>query len=287
MIRRYLRPAAPAAAALALAGLMAACSGSKTEHEQATADTLPPATEAVAEEGAAGDQTQDFIQSLPSPIHVARIFNRAGLKYVAGVTNPSKDADKYQSASARALNLGVYTTDLAYSTFNNQNQAAVDYFRSVQKLGEGLQMNSIFESTNLVPRFEKNLGNKDSLLYLMSQLSLESDMLLKSAKRMDVVALSFAGAWTESAYLATTLLSESKNLELYNRLLDQQSSLPKLIALLEAQNQAETKSTIDGLKEIQSKLEHLAAANAAVGSEDFNDFAAALKVFREKVVKSV
>ena len=284
MIRRFLRPAAPAAAALALAGLMAACSGSKTEHDQATADTLP-ATEAAVEEAApAADQTQDFIQSLPSPIHVARIFNRAGLKYVASLTNPAKDADKYQSATARALNLGVYTTDLAYSTFNNQNQAAVDYFRAVQKMGEGLQMNSIFESTNLVPRFEKNLGNKDSLLYLMSQLSLESDMLLKGAKRMDVVSLSFAGAWTESAYLATTLVAENKNAELMNRLLDQQTTLPKLINLLAAQ--PDTKETVDGLKDIQGKLEKLAASGAAVGSEDFNGFAAALKAFREKIVKN-
>ncbi len=283
MIRSYLRPAA----ALALVGLMASCSGSKTESENGTAaDTLPAATEAAVAEPAA-DPAQDFLQSLPSPIHVARMFNKAGLKYAAGVTNPTSEADKYQSASARALNLGVYTTDLAYSTFNNQNQAAVDYFKAVQKLGEGLNMSSMFESTNLVPRFEKNLGNKDSLLYLMSQLSLESDMLLKGAKRMDVVALSFAGAWTESCYLATTLLAQSKNTDLYNRLLDQQTTLPKLIALLESQTGDESKATIEGLKDLQAKLERLSASNAAVGSEDFNAFQKAINDFRTQLVKNV
>jgi len=288
MIYRYFRSAVPVVAFLSLVGLLASCSGSKTEQGETSADTLASGTEAVADSTATTeDKTQDFIQSLPSPIHVARIFNRAGLKYVAGLTNASKDADKYQSASARALNLGVYTTDLAYSTFNNQNQAAVDYFRSVQKIGEGLDMASMFESTNLVPRFEKNLGNKDSLLYLMSQLSLESDMLLKGAKRMDVVTLSFAGAWTESIYLTTTLLAENKNLELYNRLLDQQHTLPKLIALLESQNQAETKTTVEGLKDIQAKLERMVATNASIGSTEFTDFAASVKAFREKIIKTV
>jgi hypothetical protein len=215
------------------------------------------------------------------------MFNRAGLRYVAGLTNNNKDADKYQSATAKALNLGIYTTDLAYSTFNNQNQAAVDYFKSVQKMGEGLDMAAMFQSTNLVPRFERNLGNKDSLLYLMSQLSLESDLLLKGSKRMDVVALSFAGAWTESMYLTSTLLAENKNLELYNRLLDQQSTLPKLIALIESENQPEAKDAVDGLKEIQSKLDRLVANNASIGSTEFVEFSASIKALREKIIKTV
>jgi hypothetical protein len=287
MINRYFRSSLSAVAILGLTGLMVSCSGSKTNEGQSSADTLSAAAELVDSAGAPEDKTQDFIQSLPSPIHVARIFNRAGLKYVAGLTNPGRDAEKYQSASARALNLGVYTTDLAYSTFNNQNQAAVDYFRAVQKIGDGLDMSAMFQGTNLVPRFEKNLGNKDSLLYLMSQLSLESDLLLKGAKRMDVVTLSFAGAWTESIYLTTTLLAENKNLELYNRLQDQQSTLPKLIALLEAQNLEETKSTIEGLKEIQSKLDRIVANGASIGSSEFTDFAASVRSFREKIIKTV
>jgi hypothetical protein len=288
MMNRYFRSAAPAAAMLGLVGMLASCSGSKTEHAESAADTLPATTEATVDSASSSeDKTQDFIQSLPSPIHVARIFNRAGLKYVAGLTNPSKEADKYQSATSRALNLGVFTTDLAYSTFNNQNQAAVDYFRSVQKIGEGLDMASMFQSTNLVPRFEKNLGNKDSLLYLMSQLSLESDLLLKGAKRMDVVALSFAGAWAESMYLTSTLLAENKNLELYNRLLDQQNTLPKLIALLESQKQEEVKGTIEGLKEIQAKLDTIVAKNATVSSTEFTEFAASIKAFRDKITKTI
>jgi len=270
----------------ALSALLAGCSGSKTEQGQA-GDTLSieaPTTDSLA---APEDQTQDFIQSLPSPIHVARIFNRAGLRYVAGLTNTSKDAGKYQSATAKALNLGIYTTDLAYSTFNNQNQAAVDYFKAVQKMGEGLDMASMFESTNLVPRFERNLGNKDSLLYLMSQLSLESDILLKGSKRMDVVALSFAGAWTESMYLTTSLLTENKNLELYNRVQDQQLTLPKLIALLESQNQPEATPALDGLKEVKSKLDRVVANSASISSTEYVELMSSIKALREKIIKTV
>ena len=273
------------AAPLAIAGSLVSCSGKKTGEETSAADTAMADTTSAA---APASKTDDFLSSLPSPIHLAKIFNRSGLKYVSGLTHAADKAGQYQSANSKALNLGVYTTDLAYSTFNNQNQQALTYFKSVRTLGDGLQMSSMFESTSLLPRFESNLGNKDSLVYLMGELSLESDVLLQNASRLDVVYLSFAGAFTESMFLATSLIGQNKNLELYNRIVDQDKSLNKLVKLLEEyQENGEFAMVIAGLKDISAKLAKVNETKSAFDSPEFGELTKSIKTFRESITKEV
>ena len=269
-----------------LVGTLAACSGKKEETAEGDLnDSLRADTTAAAAEPSAQDR---FVESLPSPTHLARIFNRSGLKFVEGITSSPANADKYQSATSKALNLGVYTADLAYSTFNNQSQQALNYFKAVRTLGEGLQMSSIFESSNLVPRVEKNLGNKDSLISLMSSLSMDSDFLLKESNRIDVIYLSVAGGFVESLYLATSLITQNNNLEVYNKILDQQNTINKLISVLEDfKSEGDFTSTIDGLKSIENKLAKLKNSEAGIQSKDFDELSKDVKSFRDQITKGV
>lgn len=277
------------AAPLAAATLLYSCSGNKTGEEKSTVDTaVSSETSAAAEGEATPTPTEDFLQSLPSPTHVARIFTRSGLKYVANLGSSADKASSYQSANARALNLGIYSADLAYAVFNNQNQPALNYFKSVRTMSEGLQMSAMFENTNVIERVEKNLGNKDSLTYILSELSMDSDILLKNASRMDVIYLSMVGGYVESLYLATNLVTQNNNLEVYNRILDQQNSLTKLVTILkETQQKDEFKGSIDGLSDILNKLERVNANKAGVQSTDFTDLTNSVKTFRTSITTQV
>lgn len=220
----------------------------------------PVAPDSVATDTNTKKQAQDFFHSLPSPLHVAKMFNRSKLKYVNGIANPIENATKYNSQISRALNLGVYSTDLAYATLNNQTQVAINTFKSVRTLSEGLNLSSVFESTNLIPRFERNIGNKDSLVMLMADLHMESDILLKETERYDVVYTSFAGAWTEAMYIATNLTYKQQNPDISDRVLQQQATLSKLIELLsEFQKDKSAEPIVTGLKDIRTVLEKLNA----------------------------
>jgi hypothetical protein len=244
--------------------------GTKDHEDQSSTDTSGTTQTEVSATQAGADQTQDFFQSLPSPIHVARIFQRAGLKYISGVTNPAANATKYMSPYSKSINLGIYTTDLSYCTFNDQSQEAISYFKAIKTLTDGLNLTSIFESTNMIPRFEKNIGNKDSLVTLMATMSMESDILLKQTSRLDIAYLSFAGAWIESAYIATQMLKNKRNPDIMKRLLDQNNSLGKLINLLKNYNdKQEFESLITSLSDIKTSLDVLNSQNTTTHEEEF------------------
>jgi len=251
-----------------------------TGTESNAADSTMMSRDSVAE-----SKTQDFFQSLPSPIHVARIFQRAGLKYISGITNPAANASKYMSPYSKSVNLGIYTTDLSYCTFNDQSQEAISYFKAVKTLTDGLNLTSIFESTNLIPRFERNIGNKDSLVMLMATLSMESDVLLKQTSRLDIAYLSFAGAWTESAYIATQMLKNKRNPDILKRLLDQNNSLGKLIALLkDFDGKQEFEVLISSLTDIKASLDILNSENTTTHEEEFKKLTSKVETLRNKIV---
>lgn len=267
-----------------LAGVAFSC-GQNNDKEASGTDSMGMDSATMAVDSAAESKTQDFFQSLPSPIHVARIFQRAGLKYISGITNPASNASKYMSPYSKSFNLGVYTTDLSYCTFNDQSQEAISYFKAVKTLTDGLNLTSIFESTNLIPRFEKNIGNKDSLVTLMATLSMESDILLKQTSRMDIAYLSFAGAWTESAYIATQMLKNKRNPDIMKRLLDQNNSLGKLIALLQDfDDKQDFQNLIADLSDIKASLDILNSENTTTHEEEFKKLTAKVEKLRNKHV---
>lgn len=255
-----------------------------SDKETNASDSTAADSSLMAKDSVAETKTQDFFQSLPSPIHVARIFQRAGLKYISGITNPAPNASKYMSPYSKSVNLGVYTTDLAYCTFNDQSQEAISYFKAVKTLTDGLNLTSIFESTNMIPRFERNIGNKDSLVTLMATMSMESDVLLKQTARLDIAYLSFAGAWTESAYIATQMLKNKRNPDILKRLLDQNNSLGKLIGLLkDYESKKEFETLISGLSDIKASLDVLNSENTAAHEEEFKKLTTKVETLRNKI----
>jgi hypothetical protein len=230
-------------------------------------------------------QVQDFVQSLPSPIHIAKIFQRAGLKYISGMTNPANNASKYMTPYSKAVNLGIYTTDLSYCTFNNQSQEAITYFKAVKTMTDALNLTSIFEGTNLIPRFEKNIGKTDSLVTLMALMSMESDFLLKQTARMDIAYLSFAGAWIESSYIATQMLKSKRNPDIMNKLLDQSHSLGKLIKLLNTYKTEDGfAALITGLEDVKASLDILNSENTVTHEEEFKKLTSKVEKLRNAIV---
>ena len=258
--------------------------GQKSEKED-TPDSTAADSAAVSASLQTDTEVQDFVQSLPSPIHIAKIFQRAGLKYISGMTNPANNASKYMSPYSKSVNLGVYTTDLSYCTFNNQSQEAITYFKAVKTMTDGLNLTSIFEGTNLIPRFEKNIGNTDSLVTLMALMSMESDFLLKQTARMDIAYLSFAGAWIESSYIATQMLKTKRNPDIMKKLLDQSHSLGKLIKLLDSHKEKEGfPALITGLTDIKASIDILNSENTVTHEAEFEKLVTKVEKLRNEIV---
>lgn len=169
--------------------------------------------------------------SIPSPIQTAVLIKNAGTNYNKDILNEPSKVTNYSTSYKKAINLGIYGADLGYVTMYDQTQDAISYLTAVKAIGDDLGVSSAFDM-ELVERFEKNIGNKDSLLALVSDAYKASDSYLKNNQQNDVGGLILAGGWIESLYFATNAAEMTNNEDVIRRIGEQKTTLNNLIKLL-------------------------------------------------------
>lgn len=212
---------------IAASMIFAACGSENTKEENIN---TPSEDSVVAEV-----ETQEITYSLPSPLQIASIFKKSGLKYKAGITSKMIDPAKYTTNINKSINLGVYTADLSYAVLNKQNQEAMTYMKLSRKLADNLGMGSVFDQGNLSKRFEKNLSNDDSLAFIIAELQMVTDMYLDENDQQQVTSIVFSGAWIESMYIASKVFEKEKDKSLNNKLAEQMTILGSIINALKAE----------------------------------------------------
>jgi len=201
-------------------------------------------------------QVKEFIHIFPSHLKVALMFKNAGLKYDPGLLISSGNSSKLITNYDRALGLGFYGVDMAYSAINNQTQSSINLLKISKSLSQELGLESVYESNKYIEKFEANLNNVDSLSDLISDLFSESDAFLKDNNKLDITLLTFAGGWTETVYLAASLAKTTKNKAIIELVGDQLVSLNPLVKLLgENQENFDFSTLIKQLTEAREILE--------------------------------
>lgn len=207
--------------------VLVACGG-----DTHTEETITPPQDSVV---VAEVETEEVTYSLPSPLQIASIFKKSGLKYKAGITSELKDPAKYTSNLSKALNLGVYSADLSYAVLNKQNQEAMNYMKLSRQLADNLGMGTVFDQGNLSKRFEKNLNNEDSLAYIIAELQMVTDMYLDENDQQQITSIVFSGAWVESMYIGSKVYEKGKDKSLNSKLAEQMTILSSIIKALQAE----------------------------------------------------
>ena len=169
--------------------------------------------------------------SIPSPIQTAMLIKNAGTNYNKDMLNEPSKVTNYSTNFKKAINLGIYGADLGYVTMYDQTQDAISFLTAVKSLGDDLGVSSAFD-LELVERFEKNIGNQDSLLVLVSDAYKSSDRYLKGNKQNDIGGLILAGGWIESLYFATNAAEMTGNKDIVKRIGEQKTTVYNLIKLL-------------------------------------------------------
>lgn len=232
-------------ALIAIATLIASGCGNDAEN---TDETLPPV-----------DSTQSTIInvsgeifSIPSPIQTAFLIKNSGASYSKEVLNASSKSSQYSTNFSKALNLGIYGADLGYVTIYDQTQDAIGYLNAAKKLADELGVSGAFDAST-IERFQKNLGNKDSMLVLVGVAYRSSDAYLKNNDRSDVSGLVLAGGWIESLYFATNVYKAKPSEDVKRRIAEQKSSLQSLIKLLtQFYSQPEYTEFVDNLNDLST-----------------------------------
>jgi hypothetical protein len=265
-------------AALPLKGILAsalivslfACGSSNTASEP---DANGTKDSAQSKNNVQKDDHPSF--ALPSPLQIASIFKKAGLKYYPNLANPFENASKYNSGKINeALNLGVYSADLSYCTLNHQNQDSKNYMKASRDLAGQLGLSKVFETDDLAARFEKNLGKEDSLASIIAEMQMQTDMILEEREQEYVSATVFAGAWLESMYIGGKVYEKGKEKNVSARLIEQMSIAENIVKALKSFEQKDPAITplIADLNAIRDIYQNFAGVKALKDAAEDVDF---------------
>ncbi len=250
--------------------LLSACGGDAPPKE----DLNVPSPADSALQADRSTRTRNIFYNIPSPMETAALLQKAGAQYNGRLLNDVKKVDTYTSASEQALNLGVYGADLSYASVFNHTQESMFYTSCTKKLAERLGVLTAFNDSTL-ELMEKNMGDRDALLDVISETYWNVDAYLKENGRENISALMVAGGWVEGLYIATQVSATNDSKELRQRIAEQKLSLGDLLALVNSYEMEDP--ALDGVRKdlaaIQALYENVKAGGASTSVTEENGVA--------------
>ena len=237
--------------------IFTACgSGKKTDEE-----TFLQGLDSVKTEGPSISEEVigSILEQIPSPLEISMLLKESGKKYNASYLNSPDNTSKYNSNYKKALNLGVYGTDLGYTNIYEQNQDGVKYMASIKELADGLSIGQFFD-IETIGRLATNSKNLDSLLLITTQNFNSINHYLQTQQRANLSVLFLTGGWLEATHITCEVAaSNPSNKELQETIGEQKIILENIILLLSFYketdaNMASLLTSMEELKTIYDKV---------------------------------
>jgi hypothetical protein len=175
-----------------------ACSSGKKSSEQALMESVD--TKSLAQPVISEEVMADIIQQIPSPLEISFLLKNSGATYDFDILNNPENISKYNSNFEKALNLGIYGTDLGYANIYEQNQDALLYLNSIRELADDLSIGQFFDF-GVISRLATNSRNLDSLLLITTQNFNNINNYLQENKRANLSVLLLTGGWLEALHI--------------------------------------------------------------------------------------
>jgi hypothetical protein len=208
--------------------LLAACGKGKKPDEQAFLNSLDSAKKGPSiDEEVIGS----ILQQIPSPLEISVLLKESGTKYNFGLLNTPDNLSKYNSNYKKALNLGIYGTDLGYTNIYEQNQDGIKYLSSIKSLADGLNIGQFFD-IETIGRLAGNSKNLDSLLLITTQNFNDINRYLQTQGRANLSVLLLTGGWIEAMEITCQVAAKDpKNKELKEKIGEQKIILEQIVLL--------------------------------------------------------
>ena len=233
------------------------------ESVSAISDTISTSTE------------NEVSYNLPSALQIAYVFKKSGAGFTPTLLNNKANCSKYNTSNyKRAVNFGIYSADLAYCLFNKKYQESKEYLKACKDMGSFLGLNQAFESDNMAHRFDKNIANEDSVVKIVSNVQLKTDVMFEQNKQKHITVIAFTGAWTESTYIAIESYSKEKNKKILASLMEQLLLSETIIKALKNYKNAEPEmqTLISSIEKINSEFNAIAAIKISLEKDEEMDF---------------
>jgi hypothetical protein len=214
--------------------MLAGCKsgGTKTPVEETTPVSVPKDNTAVVEDI---KQAEKIFNALPSPLESAMLIKSAGARFDATLLNPVGNSNNYVTNKSMALNLGIYTCDLSFSSLYEQTQLIIDYMNAAKKMADGLGILKAIEQSQ-IDKLEENINNSEVIMEIVSETFMNSNSYLADNGQPAIAAMVLVGGWFEGLYISTQLVDvkDFNGNKLVGRIIDQKLSIDILLNLLES-----------------------------------------------------
>lgn len=184
-----------------LTGIVA-CGGNKGgETTDETADTT------AYDEATQNLSTSEIWSNLPDAENVAATIQLTGMEYVEGLVNDAANVDFYldDGEGKQAAAIGVYFTDIAYTTMYEQNETALAQFEAAQKIAQNLGTARSLNQA-IATRFKERLAGKEKAQELLDEAFDSANENLRTEDRELLSAATYCGWYIEGLYLLTQLV---------------------------------------------------------------------------------
>ena len=241
--------------ALLLAGFWACdTKAPSAESYMAALDSTRMAQPEISEE-----VISDILQSIPSPLEISVLLKESGTQYNRALLNDPKKTKDYNTNYEKAINLGIYGTDLGYTNIYEKNQDAVFYLNSIKELADELSIGQFFDF-GTIKRLATNSSNLDSLLYLTTKNFNNINSYLQNQKRSNLSILILTGGWLEALHVTCKVAEQNPgNKVLVERIGEQKVIMDNIMLLLSFYSESNS-----SMAQYMNELKPLADAFAKV-----------------------
>jgi len=239
-----------------LLAILTACGSGKTDEQamlnslDSTATQGPHISEGVIE---------DLLQEIPSPLEISVLLKESGKKYNVEYLNSADNISRYNNNYQKAMNLGIYGTDLGYTNIYEKNTDGIKYLTSIKSLADDLNIGQFFD-LETISRLATNSKNLDSLLLITTQNFNNINHYFQTQNRSNLSVLLLTGGWLEAMHITCSVgASDLKNKELSEKIGEQKIILEKIVKLLAFykdtdQHMASLLSDLEVLKQVFDKV---------------------------------
>lgn len=233
-------------AALLLATSLASCGGGKDEgkNPEELSDVLKDDMGLDgAPQGEVSEEVVDLVLEIPTPQDAAEQLKKAGAEYQEKLLlSPDKiNANRTQIEQARAL--GVYSTDLAYSSAFDKKDKAVRYFSGLMDVAKEIGLGTVFDK-DMQSRVMNNKDNNKELDKIFNEAFSNMITTFQENHKEDLLSMVIASAWVESAHLAVEHWKINPNDEIVKNITEYRGTLPNVLKILDAKKNAPVYSDI-------------------------------------------
>ena len=212
------------------------------------------------------ESKEDVIEKLsgypiPTSYEITELVYKAGAPYNLNLSNEPGKAEEYITQRDKALNLGVFGTDLCYASTHAMKHYTMLYLESSKTLIDELGISTTF-NINYAERIESNLDDRDSVIYIVTDLFYDTWSYMVENKQDVLARLVVCGSWIEGIYITANIANTSRdNTEFLEILANQKGSLEKLVTLMEpVKDLDEVTEVFKGLFDLQDIYEDVGDA---------------------------